>query len=95
MRLSAARAPQRLWSALVETLGEGQPAFLTLQAVCQSQDVARCLRLQTMHLGAPVPGMACRWCCQQLHRSFAAPSIMERNKAAYVALSQDDLVVLA
>lgn len=87
--------PQLLQSALGETLGEGQPAFLTLQAACQSRDVARCLRLQTAHLRAHVPGMARRWCCQQLHRSFVALSVMERNKAAYVAVSQGDLVALA
>ena len=95
MRLSAARVPQLLQSALGETLGEGQPAFLTLQAACQSRDVATCLGLQTAHLRAGVPGMARRWRCQQLHRSFVAPAIMERNKAAYVAASQDDLVALA
>lgn len=49
-RISAASASQLLQPVLGEPLGEGQPAFLTLQAACQSQDVARRLKLQTAHL---------------------------------------------
>jgi len=39
-------------------------------------------------------GVPCRWCCQQLHRSSLAASIMEKNKALSVAVSQGDLVAL-
>lgn len=78
-----------------EALREGQPGFPDFAAACQSQDVARCLGLQTSHLRALVPGVTRRCCCQQLRRSFVARAIMEGNKTMDVAVSQDDLVALA
>lgn len=59
---------------------------------CQTPQATNCTP-QSVSLF--LPGTARRWRCQQLHRSFLAPSIMERNKGVYVAMSQDDLVALA
>lgn len=77
--------------------GLGAASFPDFPAACQSRDVARCLGLQTSHLWALalVPGMTRRWCCQQLHGSFVARAITERNKTTDVPVSQDDLVALA